>query len=154
MLSFLPIPPLHLSITARGFVRSSIAQPLSALWSSAALAFVGARLASLPLASSRVEVCASLLALGRGHISRILPIARLVRWARCAPVSVGLLQSRFGARSINPSSPGSANPSVKRRLSEHSTPRGAPYFHVGYQFAVSGRKSAQTFNNLIEVSIQ
>ena len=109
---------------------------------------------ALNLASSRFEVCASLLALGRGHISRILPIARLVRWARCAPVSVGLLQSRFGARSINPSSPGSANPSVKRRLSEHSTPRGAPYFHVGYQFAVSGRKSAQTFNNLIEVSIQ
>ena len=154
MLSFLQIPPLHLSITARGFVRSSIAQPLSALWSSAALAFVGARRASLTLASSRFSVGAPLLALGRACGSRRLSLVRLGRWARCAPVSVVGQQSRFGGRSINPSSPGSANPSVKRRLSEHSTPRGAPYFHVGYQFAVSGRKSAQTFNNLIEVSIQ
>ncbi len=110
MLSFLQIPPLHLSITARGFVRSSIAQPLSALWSSAALAFVGARRASLTLAPSRFEVCASLLALGRGYVSRFLPFARLGRWARYAPVSVGLQQSHIGSRSIKPSSPGRSNP--------------------------------------------
>jgi hypothetical protein len=48
MLSILPIPPLHLSITARGFVRVAIAQPLSALLSSAAQALVGAHRASLP----------------------------------------------------------------------------------------------------------
>jgi hypothetical protein len=66
MLSILPTPPLHLSITAGGLVRSSVTQPLAALWSSAAQAFVGAHRASLTLASSRFEVCASLLALGRG----------------------------------------------------------------------------------------
>ena len=113
MLSFLPIPLLHLSITACGFVRSSVSQPLSALRSSASLALVGARRASLTLASSRFEVCASLLALGRGCFSRFLPIARLGRWARCAPVSVGLQQSHVGGRSINPSASGCANPSVK-----------------------------------------
>ena len=113
MLSLLPIPPLHLSITACGFVRSSVAQPISALRSSASLAFVGARRASLTLAPSRFEVCASLLALGRGYVSRFLPIARLGRWARYAPVSFDLKQSHIGGRSINPSSPSGANPSVK-----------------------------------------
>ena len=110
MLSLLPIPPLHLSITARGFVRSSVTQPFSALRSSASLALVGARRASLPRAFSRFEVCASLLALGRGYVSRFLPFARLGRWARCAPVYVGLQQSHIGSRSINPSSPGRSNP--------------------------------------------
>jgi len=114
MLSLLPISPLHLSITARGLVRSSVAQPLSALWSSAALAFVGAHRASLPLASSRLEVCASLLALGRGCFSRCLPFIRLGRWVRYTPVFVGGQQSRFGSRSINPSFPGCSNPPVKR----------------------------------------
>ena len=113
MLSLLPIPPLHLSITACGFVRSSVAQPISALRSSASLAFVGARRASLTLAPSRFEVCASLLALGRAYFSRFLPIARLGRWARCAPFSVGLQQSHIGGRSINLPFPGCSNPSVK-----------------------------------------
>ena len=110
MLSLFPIPPLHLSITARGLVCSSVTQPRSALRSSASLAFVGARRASLTLASSRFEVCASLLALGRAYVSRFLPFARLGRWARCAPVSVGLQQSHIGSRSIDPSSPGRSNP--------------------------------------------
>jgi hypothetical protein len=114
MLSLLPIPPLHLSITARGFVRVAIAQPFSALWLAAAQTFVGTHRASLPLASSRFEVRASLLALGRGCVSRYLPIARLGRWARCAPLSVGGQQSRFGSRSINRSSPVCANQSVER----------------------------------------
>ena len=113
MLSLLPIPLLHLSITACGFVRSSVAQPLSALRSSASLAFVGTRRASLTLASSRFKVCASLLALGRGYVSRFLSFARLGRWVRCAPVSVGRQQSRFGGSSINPSAPGCSNPPVK-----------------------------------------
>ena len=110
MLSILPTPPLHLSVTARGFVRVAIAQPRSALWSSAAQAFVGAHRASLTLASSRFEVCASLLALGRGCVSRFLPVARLGQWVRCAPVSVGGQQSRFGGRSIKPSFPCGSNP--------------------------------------------
>jgi hypothetical protein len=110
MRSFLPILPLHLSVPARGFVRAAIAQPLSALWSSAAQAFVGARRASLPLASSRFTVSTPLLALGRACGSRRLPLVRLVRWAWCAPRFVGRQQSRFGGRSINPSSPCCANP--------------------------------------------
>ena len=113
MLSLLPISPLHLSIAACGLIRSSVAQPISTLRSSASLAFVGARRASLTLAPSRFEVCASLLALGRGYFLRCLPFARLGRWARCVTVSVGLQQSRFGGRSINPSSSGCANPPVK-----------------------------------------
>ena len=110
MLSLLPIPPLHLSITARGLVCSSVTQPRSALRSSASLALVGARRASLTLAPSRFEVCASLLALSRAYVSRFLPFARLGRWARYASVSVGLQQSRFGGRSINPSLSGRSNP--------------------------------------------
>jgi len=110
MLSLLPIPQLHLSFTAGGLVCSSVVQPLAALWSSAALAFVGTDRASFPLASSRFEVGAPLLALGRACVSRSLPFDRLDRWAQCAPVSVGRQQSRFGSRSINPSSPGCANP--------------------------------------------
>ena len=110
MLSLLLIPPLYLSITARGLVCSSVTQPRSALRSSASLALVGARRASLTLAPSRFEVCASLLALGRGYVSRFLPFARLGRWARYAPVSVGLQQSHIGSRSIKPSSPGRSNP--------------------------------------------
>ncbi len=110
MLSLLPIPPLHLSITAGGLVRSSVVQPLSAFWSSAALAFVGAHRASLTLASSRFEVCASLLALGRGCVSRFLPFVRLGQWARGALLSVAGQQSRYGGRSINPSSPCGSNP--------------------------------------------
>ena len=113
MLSFLPIPLLHLSITACGIVRSSVAQPLSALRSSASLAFVVARRASLTLASSRFEVCASLLALGRGYVSRFRPLVRLGQCVRCAAVSVGRQQSRFGGSSINPSAPGCSNPPVK-----------------------------------------
>ena len=113
MLSLLPIPPLHLSITARGLVRSSVAQPTSALRSSASLAFVSACRASLTPASSRFEVCASLLALGRGYFSRFLPFARLGRWARYAPVSVGRQQSRLGGRNVTPFFPGCANPPVK-----------------------------------------
>ena len=113
MLSLLPTPPPHLSITAGGLVRSSVAQPISALRSSASLAFIGARRASLTLASSRFEVCASLLALGRGYFSRFLSIARLGRWVRCAPVSVGRQQSRFGGRNFNPFFPGRSNPPVK-----------------------------------------
>ena len=113
MLSLLPIPPLHLSVTACGFVCSSVTQSRSALWSSTTLAFVGARRASLTLASSRFEVCASLLALGRGHVSRRRSLVRLGQWVRSAPVSAGLQQSRFGSRSINPSSPGRSNPPVK-----------------------------------------
>ena len=113
MLSLLPLLLLHLSVTACGFVRSSVAQPLSALRSSASLAFVGARRASLTLAPSRVEVCASLLALGRGYVLRFLPFARLGQWARYAPVYVGRQQSRFSGRSISPSSTGCANPPVK-----------------------------------------
>ena len=123
MLNFLPIPPLHLSVSAGGFVRVAIAQPLPALWSSAALAFVGAHRASLPLASSRFEVCASLLALGRAYVSRFLPIARLGRWARCAPVSVGLQQSHIGSRSIIPSSPGRSNPPLNPVRFAHWTLR-------------------------------
>jgi hypothetical protein len=110
MLSLLPILPLHLSITAGGLVRSSVSQPLSALWSSAALAFVGARRASLTLASSRFAVCAPLLALGRACVSPCLPFVRLGRWARCAPLSVGGQQSGYVGRSINPSSSCCANP--------------------------------------------
>ena len=110
MLSFLPIPLLHLSITACGIVRSSVSQPLSALQSSASLAFVVARRASLTLASSRFEVCASLLALGRGCVSRCLPFVRLGQRARHAPVFVGGQQSRFGGRSINSSLSGRSNP--------------------------------------------
>jgi hypothetical protein len=110
MLSLLPIPPLHLSITAGGLVRSSVTQPRSAFWSSASQGFVGAHRASLTLASSRFEVCASLLALGRGCVFRFLPIARLGQWVRCAPVSVGGQQSRFGGRSIKPSFPCGSNP--------------------------------------------
>ena len=110
MRSFLPTPPPFLSITACGFVRSSVAQPLSALWSSAALAFIGAHRASPPLAPSRFEVCASLLALGRGCVSRCLPFVRLGQWARHALVFVGGQQSRFGGRSINPSLPRRSNP--------------------------------------------
>ena len=113
MLSLLPLLLLHLSVTACGFARSSVAQPLSALRSSASLAFVVVRRASLTLAPSRFEVCASLLALGRGYVSRFLPIARLGRWARYAPVSFDLKQSHIGGRSINPSSPSGANTSVK-----------------------------------------
>ncbi len=114
MLSLLPIPPLHLSITARGFGRAAIAQPLSALWSSAAPAFVSAHRASLPLASSRFAVRASLLALCRGCVSRLLPFVRLGQWARCGSFSVGGQQSRFSGLSINRSSPVCANQSVER----------------------------------------
>jgi len=114
MQSFLPLPPPHLSFTARGFVRSSVTQPHSALWSSAALAFVGAHRALPSLASSRVEVCAPLLALGRGCVLRFLPFARLGWRARGAQASVGRQQSRFGGGSINPPSPFCANPAVKR----------------------------------------
>ena len=114
MLSLLSIPPLHLSITARGFGRVAIAQPLSAFWLSVSQGFVSAQRASLTLASSRFAVRASLLALGRACFSRFLPIARLGRWARCAPVSVGGQQSRFGGRGINRSSPVCANQSVER----------------------------------------
>ena len=110
MLSLLPIPPLHLSITACCLVRAAIAQPLAALSPSAARAFVGAHRASLPLVSLRFAVSAPLLALGRACVSRYLPFVHLGRWARCAPVSVGGQQSRFGGCSINPSSPCCANP--------------------------------------------
>ena len=112
MLSLLPIPPLHLSITACGLVRSSVAQPTLALRSSASLAFVAACRASHPLASSRFEVCASLLALGRGCVSRCLPFVRLGQRARHAPVFVGGQQSRFGGRSINSSLSGRSNPAL------------------------------------------
>jgi hypothetical protein len=114
MLSLLPIPPLHLSITAGGLVRSSVTQPRSAFWSSAALAFVGAHRASLPLAPSRFEVCASLLALGRGCVSRCLPFVRLGLWQRYASVFVAWQQSRLGGRGINPSSPSCSNQSIER----------------------------------------
>jgi hypothetical protein len=110
MLSLLPIPPLHLSITARGFVREAIAQPLAVSSSSTAQAFVGAHRASLPLASSRFEVFAPLLALGRACVSRCLPLGRLGQWARCAPLSVGGQESGYVGRSINPSSSCCANP--------------------------------------------
>ena len=105
MRRFLPIPPLHLSVTVRGLACLEIAQPLAALWSSAAQAFIGAHRASFPLASSRFAVGAPLLALGRACGSRRFLLSRLGRWARCAPVSVVGQQSRFGGRSINPSSP-------------------------------------------------
>ncbi len=114
MLSLLPIPPLHLSITAGGLVRSSVAQPRSAFWSSAAQAFVGTHRASLPLAPSRFEVFASLLALGRACVSRCLPLGRLGRWARRALVSVVGQYSRVGGRSIIRSSTFCANQSVER----------------------------------------
>jgi hypothetical protein len=110
MLSLLPILPLHLSFTAGGYVRSSVGQPLAALWSSSALAFVGAHRVSLPLASLRFAVCAPLLALGRACGSRCLPFGRLGLWARCAPLSVGGQESGYVGRSINPSSSCCANP--------------------------------------------
>jgi hypothetical protein len=110
MLSLLPILPLRLSITAGGLVRSSVGQPLAALWSSSALAFVGAHRVSLPLASLRFAVFAPLLALGRACGSRCLPFGRLGLWARCAPLSVGGQESGYVGRSINPSSSCCANP--------------------------------------------
>ena len=123
MRRFLPIPPLHLSVTARGLVRVAIAQPLAALWSSTAQAFVGARRASLTLASSRFSVGAPLLALGRACGSHRSPLVRLGQWARCAPVSVVSQQSRFGGRSINPSSPCRANPPLNPARFAHWTLR-------------------------------
>ena len=114
MLSLLPIPPLHLSITACGFGRVAIAQPLSAFWLSVSQGFVGAQRVSLALAPSRFAVCASLLALGRGCVSRLLPFVRLGQWARCGSFSVGGQQSRIGGRSINRSSSVCANQSVER----------------------------------------
>ena len=113
MLSLLPISPLHLSITARGLVGASVTQPRSAFWSSAAQAFVGTHRAFLPLAPSRFEVCASLLALSRGCVSRCRLFFRLVSRLLYVPRFVGRQQSRFGSRSINPSSPGCSNPPVK-----------------------------------------
>ena len=110
MLSLLPILPLHLSFTAGGYVRSSVGQPLAALWSSSALAFVGAHRASLTLASLRFAVCAPLLAFDRACVSRRLPLVRLGRWVRCAPRFVGQQQSGYVGRSINPSSSCCANP--------------------------------------------
>ena len=123
MLSLLPTSPLHLSITAGGLVRSAVTQPLAALWSSAAQAFVGAHRASLTLAPSRFEVCASLLALGRGCGSRFLPFGRLGQWARCASLFVGGQQSRFGGRSINPSFPCGSNPPLNPVRFAHWTLR-------------------------------
>ena len=123
MRRFLPIPPLHLSVTARGLVRVAIAQPLAALWSSAEQVFVGARRASLTLASSRFSVGAPLLALGRACGSHRSPLVRLGQWARCAPVSVVSQQSRFGGRSINPSSPCRANPLLNPARFAHWTLR-------------------------------
>jgi hypothetical protein len=110
MLSLLPIPPLHLSVTARGFVRVAIAQPLAALSSPAAQAFVGAHRASFTHASSRFAVGAPLLALGRACGSRCLPFGRLGLWARCVPRFVGRQESGYVGRSINPSSSCCANP--------------------------------------------
>ena len=123
MRRFLPIPPLHLSVTARGLVRVAIVQPLAALWSSAAQAFVGARRASLPLASSRFSGGAPLLSLGRACGFRRYPLVRLGRWARCAPVSVVGQQSRFGGRRINPSFPCCANPPLNLVRFAHWTLR-------------------------------
>lgn len=123
MRHFLPIPPLHLSVTARGFVCLAIAQPLAALWSSAAQAFVCAHRALLPLASSRSAVGAPLLALGRACGSHRFPLGRLGRWARCAPVSVVGQQSRFGGRSSNPFSPCCANPPLNPVRFAHWTLR-------------------------------
>ena len=114
MLSLLPIPSLHLSITAHGLVCSSVAQPRSAFWSSVSQGLVGAHRASLPLASSRFEVCAPLLALGRGCVSRFLPIVRLGQWVRFALLFVGGQQSHVGGRGINRSFPVCANQSVER----------------------------------------
>jgi hypothetical protein len=112
MRSFLPIPQLHLSVTARGFVRVAIAQPLAALWPSAAQAFVGAHRASLPLASSRFAVGAPLLALGRACFSRCLPLVRLGSWRLYVLRFVGRQQSRFGGHRINLPSPCGANPAL------------------------------------------
>ena len=123
MRRFLPIPPLHLSVTARGLVRVAIAPLLAALWSSAAQAFVGARRASFTLASSRFPVGAPLLAFGRAFGSRRFLLDRLGRWARCAPVSVVGQQSRFGGRSINPSFPCCANPPLNPVRFAHWTLR-------------------------------
>ena len=123
MRRFLPILPLHLSVTVRGLACLEIAQPLAALCSSAAQASVGAHRASLPLASSRFAVGAPLLALGRACGSRRLPLGRLGRWARGAPVSVVGQQSRFGGRSINASFPCCANPPLNPVRFAHWTLR-------------------------------
>jgi len=123
MRRFLPIPRLHLSVTARGFVRMAIVQPLAALWSSAERAFVGAQRASFPLASSRFSVGAPLLALARACGSRRFPLVLLGRWARCAPVSDVGQHSRFGGRSINLSSPCCANPPLNPVRFAHWTLR-------------------------------
>jgi hypothetical protein len=125
MRSFLPIPPPFLSVTACVLIGSSVAQRLAALSSLVVQACVGAHRqhasahfsASAPsfaLVRSCFSVCASLLVLVRGYVSRCLSLGRLGQWAWYAPFSVGLQQSRFGNRSINPSSPGSANPAVNR----------------------------------------
>ena len=123
MRRFLPIPPLHLSVTVRGLVRVAIAPLFAALWSSAAQAFVGACRASLPLASSRFAVGAPLVALGRVCGSRRLPLVRLGQWARCAPVSVVGRQSRFNGHRINPSFPCCANPPLNPVRFAHWTLR-------------------------------
>ena len=125
MRSFLPIPPLHLSVTARGLIGSSEAQCLTVSRSAVVQASVGAHwphasahfTASTPsfaLVRSSVSVCAPLLALGRACVSRCLPFSRLGRCARSAPFSVGSQPSRIGGRSIIPSFPVCANPAVER----------------------------------------
>ena len=140
MRRFLPIPPLHLSVTARGFVCVTIAQSLAALWSSAAQVFVRAHRASLPLASSRFAVGAPLLALGRVCGSRCFPLVRLGRWARCAPVSVVGRESRFGGRSINPSFPCCANPPLNPVRFAHWTLRDkAAQRRLALRWASQGR---------------
>jgi hypothetical protein len=77
MRHFLPIPPLHLSVTVRGLVRVAIAPLLAALWSSAAQAFVGARRASSP---SRLHAFRSVLRCSRLAVRSVPAVFSSIAW--------------------------------------------------------------------------